>query len=67
MLVIMFPLWITERFSYWMLIALMVLAIDQKVRGINLDMLNSNAICGKWITIIILVGVALLFLWVLSH
>jgi len=63
----MFPLWVAERVSYWAFFALMVLAIDQTVRGMNLDMLNNNAISGKWITVITLVGVASLFLWVLFH
>ena len=63
----MFPLWFVERISYWTLFAFIVLAIDQTVRGINQDMLNNNVISGKWITIITLVGVALLVLWVLFH
>lgn len=63
----MFPLWVVERLSYWTLFALMVLAIDQTVRGINLDMLNNNAISGKWITVITLLGVTSLFLWVFFH
>ena len=63
----MFPLWVVERISYGTLFALMVLAVDHTVRGINLDMLNSNVICEKWITIITLVGVALLVLLVLFH
>lgn len=63
----MFPLWVIERLSYWTLFALMVLAIERTVRGINLDMLNNNAIGGKCITVITLVGIASLFLWVLFH
>jgi len=63
----MFPLWVAERVSYWTLFALMVLAIDRTVRGIGFDILSNNAISGKWISVIALVGIASLFLWVLFH
>jgi hypothetical protein len=63
----MFPLWAIERLSYWTLFALMVLSIERVVRDMNWDMLKDKAIKENSITFITLLGITLLFIWVIIH
>jgi hypothetical protein len=63
----MFSSWAIERLSYWTLFALMVLSIERVVRDMNWDMLKDKAIKGNSITAITLLGITLLFIWVIFH
>lgn len=63
----MFSSWAIERLSYWTLFALMVLSIERVVRDMNWDMLKDKAIKENSITAITLLGITLLFIWVIFH
>jgi hypothetical protein len=64
----MSPLWVIERFAYYTLFALIVLAIEQFIRDVKWDMLKVNeAISDRSITAIALAGITLLFIWVIFH
>ena len=63
----MFSSWAIERLSYWTLFALMVLSIERVVRDMNWDILKDKTIKGNSITVITLLGITLLFIWVIFH
>jgi hypothetical protein len=59
--------WAIERLCYYTLFALLILSIEDAGRNMNLKFLQLGAAAEKVITVIAILGIALLFIWALDH
>jgi hypothetical protein len=64
---VFFPDWALNRLTYWMMFALMVLCIEKLGRNMNLKIFRIGPRLDKIIMILTILGIVLLFLWVLFH
>ena len=66
-LVSSFPAWALDRVAYWMIFALIVLSIERLSRNMNWKKFSIGPRLDKIITIIVFLGIAFLFLWLIFH
>ena len=62
-----FPAWALDRAAYWMMFALIVLSIERLSRNMNWKKFSIGPRLDKIITIIVFLGIAFLFLWLIFH
>jgi hypothetical protein len=62
-----FPTWALDRVAYWAMFALIVLSIERLGRNMNWNIFQIGPKIGKLITIITLIGIAVLFLLAIFH
>jgi hypothetical protein len=62
-----FPTWALDRVTYWMIFALIVLSIEWLGRNMDWNLFSIGPRLDKIITIIVLLGIAFLFLWLIFH
>jgi hypothetical protein len=61
------PTWALERLIYWTMFALMVLSLERPGRNMNWSILEVDTRSEKAITTIALLGISILFIWVVFH
>ena len=62
-----FPTWALDRVTYWMIFALIVLSIERLGKNMDWKTLRIGPRLDKIITIIVFLGIAFLFLWLIFH
>jgi hypothetical protein len=62
-----FPTWALDRVTYWMIFALIVLSIERLGRNMDWNLFSIGPKLDKIITIIVILGIAFLFLWLIFH
>jgi len=62
-----FPAWVLDRVAYWMMFALIVLSIERLSRNMKWKKFSIGPRLDKIITIIVFLGIAFLFLWLIFH
>ena len=59
--------WALDRVAYWMIFALIVLSIERLSRNMDWNIFSIGPRLDKIITIIVFLGIAFLFLWLIFH
>ena len=59
--------WALDRVAYWMIFALIVLSIERLSRNMDWNIFSIGPRLDKIITIIVILGIAFLFLWLIFH
>jgi len=59
--------WALDRVAYWMIFALIVLSIERLSRNMDWNIFSIGPRLDKIITIIVILGIAFLFLWLMFH
>ena len=62
-----FPTWALDRVTYWMIFALIVPSIERLGRNMDWNLFSIGPKLDKIITIIVILGIAFLFLWLMFH